>query len=149
MKNNILIAVVLAFSISGYSQILKPVKWNTTVKKISSIEYDLIATATIDKGWHLYSQSVPENGPIPTVFIFEEADNYTLVGKTMEGKGHVIDDPIFQMKIKYFDTKASFTQRIKITKAGKAKIIGEVEFMVCDDSRCLPPDYIDLEFTIE
>lgn len=149
MKKNILIAIALVVSLSGYSQILKPVKWNTTVKKISTTEYDLIATATIDKGWHLYSQFVPENGPIPTVFIFEEADTYTLSGKTKEEKGHTIDDPIFQMKIKYFDTKASFTQRIKITKPGKTKIIGEVEFMVCDDSRCLPPDYIDLEFNIE
>ncbi|WBU88770.1 protein-disulfide reductase DsbD domain-containing protein [Cellulophaga omnivescoria] len=149
MKKYFLAIVVLAISISSYGQILEPVTWKTSVKKISTTEYDLVATATIDDGWHLYSQVVPEGGPIATAFIFETGENYTIAGKTKEGKGHTVDDPVFNMKITYFEKKASFTQRIKLTKPGKTTVVAEVEFMVCDDSRCLPPTYVDLDFKIE
>lgn len=145
----ILLTFLLTASISSYGQIFKPVKWTTSVKKVSAGTYNLIATATIDAGWHLYSQTVPKGGPIPTAFVFKENDNYSLRGKTIEGKGHTVDDPVFNMEITFFEDKAIFTQPIKLNAKGKTKIIGEVEFMVCDDTKCLPPDYVDLEFTIE
>ncbi|MCL5244837.1 protein-disulfide reductase DsbD N-terminal domain-containing protein [Cellulophaga sp. 20_2_10] len=149
MKKYILAAVVLLISISSYGQILDPVKWTTSVKKISATEYDLVATATIDAGWHLYSQNVPEGGPIATAFIFEKGNNYSVSGKTLEEKGHTVDDTMFKMKITYFEGKAKFTQRVKLAKPGKTTVVAEVEFMVCDDSRCLPPTYVDLDFTIQ
>ncbi len=149
MIKNVFFLLILIVSSSVFGQILEPVKWTTSVKKISATEYDLVATAKIDMGWHLYSQSVPEGGPIATTFLFKKTDNFLLVGKTLEEKGHTIEDPVFKMKIKYFEKLAKFTQRIKLKKAGKAKIIAEVEFMVCDDTRCLPPQYLDLEFNIQ
>ncbi len=127
------------------AQIVDPIKWSTSVKKISDTDYELIATATIDSGWHLYSQNVPEDGPIPTTFTFKSDTNYVKKGNTKEGEGHTINDPVFDMKIKFFENKATFKQRIKILKATK-KITGEVEFMVCDDTQCLPPTTVDLEF---
>src|SRR5690606_38902568 len=96
------------------SQILEPVKWTTSVEKISDTEYVLIATATIDEGWHLYSQNVPEDGPIPTTFTFEPDNCLELMGKVSEGIGETIDDPVFGMRIKFFGDKAEFKQRIKI-----------------------------------
>ena len=131
----------------GYSQIIEPVKWETEVKKISDIEYELIINATIDTNYHLYSQKVSNDGPLPTVFIFKKSDDYELVGDTSEEKGHMVYDPVFKLKIKYFETKTTFKQRIKLKNRDHFKIIGEIEFMACDDSTCVP-GYGDMEFKI-
>ncbi len=130
------------------SQILDPIKWSTSVKKISETEYDLISKATIDGGWHLYSQVVPEGGPLPTVFTFEENNAYKTIGKVKEGKGVTELDPVFDMIITFFSNTATFTQRVQLTGDKGTTVKGEVEFMVCDDTRCLPPNYVDLIFKI-
>lgn len=148
MKKVLFLFTFLTFSFLQ-AQILEPVKWITSVSKISDTEYELIATATIDAKWHLYSQTVPENGPIPTSFTFKGNSNYLKKGNTLEEKGHTIDDPIFGMQIKFFENKASFKQRIKLKGNAPFKIDATVEFMVCDESRCLPPNEVDLVFTIK
>ncbi|OAD42814.1 protein-disulfide reductase DsbD family protein [Polaribacter atrinae] len=145
MKKIILI-LILTLGFTAYSQVFEPVKWTTSVEKVSDTEYNLVANASIDQGWHLYSQDVPEDGPIATLFNFEENENYTLIGDVLEEEGHTIDDPVFNMVIKFFENNAIFKQKIKITNKELSFIKGEVEFMVCDDSKCLPPTYIDLEF---
>ncbi len=143
------LTLLLTFSFSTLqAQILEPVKWTTTVEKVSETEYDLISVATIDKGWHLYSQNVPEDGPIPTTFTYTTDEGYELLGKTLEDKGHTVDDPVFMMKIKFFEDKAEFRQRIKILNKDLSLVKGEVEFMACDDKQCTPPNYVDLEFEI-
>ncbi|MCK5814496.1 MAG: hypothetical protein KAH07_00980, partial [Flavobacteriaceae bacterium] len=144
----VILAFVLLLNLTSFSQILEPVKWSTSVEKISETEYNLISTATIDSGWHLYSQDVPEDGPIPTTFTYDdEAGAFKIVGNTSEEKGHTIDDPVFEMKIKFFEKSARFVQ--KITVAGdKTKVNAFVEFMVCDDARCLPPTEVDLVFDL-
>lgn len=144
----IVLLVVLAISFSGFSQIHDPVKWSTSVKKISSSEYELIATATIQGEWHLYSQQVPEGGPIATTFTYSPNKNYLKKGNTKEGKGHTVNDKVFNMKIKYFGKKASFKQRIKVKSKEKFTVNGVVEFMVCNDTNCLAPKEVDLEFKI-
>ncbi|MDG5492682.1 protein-disulfide reductase DsbD [Psychroserpens sp. SPM9] len=150
MKNLIITLLsILAFSITTTAQVFKPVKWETSVEKISDTEYDLISTATIDSGWHLYSQNVPENGPIPTTFTYKANNDYELNGKTSEDEGHTVDDPVFDMVIKFFEDKAQFKQRIKVLNQELSIVEGEVEFMVCDDEKCLPPDYIDLVFQLK
>ncbi|MEC3906743.1 protein-disulfide reductase DsbD domain-containing protein [Tamlana sp. 2201CG12-4] len=148
MKNTFLI-LVLAFSLNSFGQILKPVKWATSVNKVSDTEAELIVTATIEDGWHLYSQSVPEDGPKPTSFVFEGNGNYLKKGNTKEEEGHTVNDPIFEMEIKYFDKKATFKQRIKLKNQNAFKVNAEVEFMVCDDTRCLPPTQVDLVFDVK
>ena len=67
---HILLVIVALLTLNAFSQIIEPVKWSTSVEKISETEYLLISTANIDKGWHLYSQKVPEDGPITTTFSF-------------------------------------------------------------------------------
>ena len=149
MKLYFLSLLIVIFSCSTIqSQVLEPVKWKTSVEKISDTEYDLVATSNIDAGWHLYSQSVPENGPIATVFVFEKSDKFELIDKVSEEEGHTVDDPVFNMKIKFFEDKAVFKQRIKVLNNELFVVKGEVEFMVCDDSKCLPPSYIDLNFQL-
>lgn len=149
MKHLITALGIFLFSyINIYAQVLEPVKWKTSTEKLSETEYNLVVTATIDEGWHLYSQDVPEDGPIPTTFTYEPNAAYEILGKTSEEDGKVVDDPVFQMKIKFFDGRAEFKQRIKVLNNELSIVKGEVEFMVCDDSRCLPPTYVDLEFDL-
>lgn len=140
-----IIILLFLVSTSSYSQILVPVKWTTTVEKISDTEYDLLVNAAIDSGYHLYSQKVYDDGPLPTVFIFEKSNDFELIGSTTEEKGHTVYDPVFKMEIKYFDTNATFKQRIRVKSNTNFKIIGEVEFMTCNDSNCVP-GYGDIEF---
>ncbi|GAA4279617.1 protein-disulfide reductase DsbD family protein [Gaetbulibacter aestuarii] len=145
----IILLVLICLSALGYSQILEPVKWQTSVNKLSDSEYELISTAKIDLGWHLYSQNVPDGGPIPTTFTYENPDkSFELVDATSEDEGHTVNDPVFQMKIKFFEEEAVFKQKIKLTD-DVGIIKGHVEFMVCDDSRCLPPTVIDLFFNVK
>ena len=144
----IMLLLALLISAVSFSQIHNPVKWTTKVVPVSENKYDLVVQATIESGWHLYSQNVPENGPIPTAFTFPKNAAYELVGKVSEETGKTINDPIFNMKIKFFEGKATFKQRIKAISKKAFKITGEVEFMVCDDANCLPPTYVDLNFNI-
>ncbi|MFT4782195.1 MAG: thiol:disulfide interchange protein, partial [Pseudohongiellaceae bacterium] len=149
MKNLIItLCGLLVFSLTTNAQVLEPVTWETSVEKISDTEYDLISTAAVDDGWHLYSQSVPDDGPIPTTFIYKATADYELNGTTQEEEGHTVDDPVFLMKIKFFEDKAEFRQRIKVLSQELSIVEGEVEFMACDDEKCLAPEYIDLRFDI-
>ncbi len=148
MKKIFLLLAFFALVNSSFAQIHDPVKWSTSTQKISETEYDLIVTATIEAKWHLYSQNVPADGPIPTSFSFKTSPDYKLIGKTTEEKGVSSYDPVFEMQIKYFENKATFKQRIKVLSEKSFKIAGTVEFMVCDDASCLPPTEIDLAFLI-
>jgi len=149
MKKLFLLLTFLVTSVTGFTQIHNPVSWSTSVEKVSDTEFDLIIKASIEPKWHLYSQNVPEDGPIPTAFTFEASDAYELVGEVSEEEGHTVDDPVFNMKIKFFENSATFKQRIKVKSEAGFKVMGEVEFMVCDDASCLPPSYVDLPFEIE
>ncbi len=147
MKNLIILLILFSFTI-GNSQISDPVKWTTSVERLSDTEYILVSKATIKSGWHLYSQNVPEDGPIPTTFTYDDSEgNFKISGNTSEEEGHTVDDPVFEMKIKFFENTAIFKQNVKVEE-GVAVINGFVEFMVCDDTRCLPPTEIDLVFNI-
>ena len=149
MKKIFLFLLLASLSFTAVqSQILDPVKWSTSIKKISETEYDLVSKATIEDNWHLYSQVVPEDGPLPTVFNFDANSAYKTVGKIKESKGTTEHDPVFDMVITFFSKTATFTQRIALTGNTGTTIKGEVEYMVCDDTRCLPPNYIDLVFKI-
>ncbi|OOV20237.1 cytochrome c biogenesis protein CcdA [Flavobacterium sp. LM4] len=146
---NILIALLLLLSGSMFAQMYNPVKWSTSVEKISDKEYILKAQAIIQSGWHLYGQYIEEGGPSPTAFTFKNAQkNFELIGKTTEDKGHETVDKIFDMKIKYFEDKAVFTQKIKFTSDEILNVTADVDFMVCDDSNCLPPSSEELSFKI-
>ncbi len=141
--------LALLMLISGVNaQMMEPVKWSTSVKKTSNNEAELILTATMEEGWHLYSQDIPEGGPVPTEFSFKPNENYELTGKVIEPKPIEENDPNFKMILKFFDKKATFKQKIKIKSKQSFKIKGEVYFMCCDDKQCLPPNAVDVEFTI-
>ncbi|MGB0777058.1 MAG: protein-disulfide reductase DsbD family protein [Flavobacteriaceae bacterium] len=135
---------------ASQAQIYDPVSWNTRVEKTGKNTYNLITTASIETGWHVYSQVIPDpdNGPIPTEFnyILSSENGQNLVGSTLEGDGHESFDQVFQMDIKFFENKAKFVQQIE---SDSTNIIqGSVYFMVCDDTQCLPPDEVELSFDL-
>ena len=143
----LLLIVLLTAGIShAYAQILQPVKWSFKTNRLSDTEAELQFTATIDKGWHLYSQDVPEDGPMPTVFTFDKPVGYKLVGKVSEPKPIEEYDEMFKMTVKYFGQKAVFSQKIVITSNKPLKISGVVEFQSCDDKQCL---FDNLPFTFQ
>ena len=149
MRNIFLYLLLVSLTwTTSKAQVLDPVKWSTSVEKISDTEYDLIAKAKIESGWHLYAQDVPENGPIPTTFTYDTGKDAEVIGNTIEEEGRTVDDPVFNMRIKFFENAAEFRQRISVINKELSIVKGEVEFMVCDDMRCLPPAYIDLEFDL-
>lgn len=148
MKKIVLILLMFYIQFSN-AQVYDPVKWTTSVVKISDSEYELIAKANIEKGWHLYSQNVPAEGPKATKFSFGGRAEYLKKGNTKEEEGIVVDDPIYEMKIKYFINKTTFKQRIKVKNKTPFQIKGYVEFMVCNDTRCLPPKEVELLFKVK
>ena len=130
------------------AQILSPVKWSWKAEQLKDDEYNLVFTANIDKGWHLYSQFIGEGGPVPTSFVFEKNSDVQIVGKVAEAGNKVTEgmDDMFGINVKKFDERVVFTQKVKVLKNTTLK--GSVEYMVCDDSRCLPPDAKEFDFAL-
>jgi thiol:disulfide interchange protein len=147
-KNIFLTALFLLLSLLAKAQVYNPVKWKMSVEKISDTEYELRMNAKIQESWHLYSQNVPDGGPLPTHFTFAKNPNYKLIGEVVEESGKLIDDPVFKLQIKFFEKETTFKQRIKTNGNKPFEIKGELEFMVCNDQSCLPPTYEDLLFKV-
>lgn len=148
MKNLFLLAAGLLLSFSASSQILKPVKWSYAAKKTSATEAVLYLKATIDEGWHLYSQNIADGGPVKTSFQFTPASSYKLVGKTVEPKGIVKFEKAFDMNLTYFEKSVIFQQKVKLN-AKTATVKGSLEFMVCDDKQCLPPETVEFSIPVK
>lgn len=135
-------------SLDEDTQIVDPITWDSHLEKKNDSIYNLKFTAKLDKGWHLYAQKVAEGGPIPTNFSFNDSPiTYVLVGETSEPNVPTFYDEVFGMDIKYFDKEAIFYQTIKVIDP-KAIIEVEVEFMVCNDSMCLPPDTVPFQISV-
>ncbi|TDQ11837.1 protein-disulfide reductase DsbD N-terminal domain-containing protein [Pedobacter metabolipauper] len=137
----IFIAFCLLSELAG-AQILKPVKWSYAAKRINSKEAVVLIKATIENGWHIYSQNIAANGPTRTVFSFNPSKDFTLVGKTLEPKAVTHFDKMFDMNIGYFEKEVVFQQKINIKSKGKITIKGKLEYGTCDDHQCLPPEEI-------
>src|SRR5690606_3046542 len=133
---------------SDQSQIADPIEWDARLEKQNDSIYTLIFEAKLDKGWHLYSQDVGEDGPIPTTFSFNNSpDTYELIGTTEEPDVPAIYDDIFDMELKIFKNEVIFKQQIKVLNF-ETLIEAEVEFSVCDEERCLPPDVVPFQFSV-
>ena len=148
MKKLLLLFLILFSFQNAFSQIYDPVSFKTAVKELDSNTYELSITTQIEKNWHIYSQKVPANGPMPTSFKFAKSKNYTVKGGVTEPNGHEVDDPVFNMRIKFFETKAIFTQIIERKTNEAFKINATIEFMVCNDQSCLPPTEREFIFEI-
>ena len=153
MTKILLTSLLLLSALFTQAQILEPVKWKFEVEKISDTEALLKATATIDKGWHLYSQFMtltPDQfGPEVTVFTFNKNPNIKLLGK-VEEKGKLTEEitPLFDnILVRFFSDKVTFIQKVQVT-AEQTVVTGNVYYMVCDDKQCLPPDEKEFSFKL-
>jgi thiol:disulfide interchange protein DsbD len=143
---------ILAMLFAGYftvtGQVLQPVKWAFDTKQINSGEYEVIFKASIDPGWHVYGIDIPEGGPIPTSFKFKESPDYELVGQIKTPKPIEKYDNAFEMDLRYFEDGAIFRQTVKMKSNKPFQVTGELEYMACDDHRCLPPEYVEFAFNL-
>ena len=145
-----LLALLFALtSVVVSAQIFNPVEWEFSQKQLSENEIELRFKANIEDHWHLYSQNIEQDGPVPTEFTFTTKGGYELIGGVTEGKPIEEFDPNFDMVLKYFGKEAIFTQKIKVISSKDFKIEGNVYFMVCDEKQCLPPEEVKFSFDIK
>lgn len=146
----LLFLIHCVFAHAGYSQINQPIKWQFSARPLSSTEAEIAFTANLDDGWHIYSQHLEEGGPLPTSFSFTPADGeYTRVGDVKEESTPVKSyDNTFMMDIVWFAKTAVFTQKVKL-KSSTATVKGKIEFMVCTEEMCLPPDVIPFTVVVK
>jgi thiol:disulfide interchange protein len=140
--------IFLALFTFTNAQVLQPIKWTFDSKQISNNEYELLLTATIDQGWHMYGTELPEDGPIPTSIRFTPADNFELSGSLVIPKPIKDFDKVLEMELEYYEHVVVFKQRLKIKADKPFQVKGEVEFMACNDRSCLPPDLIEFSFDL-
>ena len=139
MKQFFLINIFAFLTLSVFSQF--HVKWDIKTEKIDEENVTLIFEAEIDQGWHLYSQFLGEDeGPIPTSFIYKENANLTFVGEAKEIGVETHFDKVWEFDISYFNEKARFEQKIHLSNPDESILEGEVEFMICNESECMPPE---------
>ncbi|GAA4336312.1 hypothetical protein GCM10023149_44930 [Mucilaginibacter gynuensis] len=148
MKKLLTLLTVILFSTGAFAQIEAHVKWSYAAKKVNAKEAIVFLKATIDEGWHVYSQNVKEGGPVKTSFVFTPSKEYTLVGKPSEPKGITRNEKVFGMDVTFFETSAIFQQKIKLN--GKAATVkGSLEFMTCNDTKCLPPEQVSFSIPVK
>lgn len=138
------------FSINSFAQ-EDPVKWTYSVNRVSDTEAELLMSATIEEGWHVYSAYLDSNATaIPTSVIWWDSVNtFTTVGGLIEPKPHEEFDPNFEEVLKWHEKEVVLKQKVLIHSAEDFKITGEFSFMVCNDRMCLPPDWIDIEYDLK
>ena len=129
------------------AQIKDPVKFKTELTPLSDTEAEVVFTATIDKGWHVYSTDLGDGGPISATFNVDNKSGIELVGKLKPvGKEVSTFDKLFEMKVRYFENAAKFVQKVKFT-GGAYAIEGYLEYGACDDESCLPPTQVPFKFS--
>lgn len=132
----ICVAILAAVAVSAQN----PIRWRLAVKMTSDTEGVITLRALVNEGWHLYGTKLPEDGPKPTHFSFAESQGIKLTGKMMPSVAtKSIDDPMFGMKLNWWDCNVSFTQHFKLVKREGAKVVASVSFMACNDQNCMPP----------
>jgi DsbC/DsbD-like thiol-disulfide interchange protein len=146
MKKLFLAVTALLITIGAKAQVEAHVKWAYAAKRTSPTEAVVLIKATIDQGWHIYSQNVKEGGPVKTSFAFTKSPDFVLVGKTIEPAPITKYEKVFSMNVGYFENSVVFQQKIKLKSAKATEVKGKLEFMTCNDSKCLPPD--EVEFSI-
>ena len=129
------------------AQIKDPVKFKTEFNTLSDTEAEIVFTAAIDKGWHVYSTELGDGGAISATFNVDKTSGIELLGKLKPvGKEVATFDKLFEMKVRYFENTAKFIQKVKLT-GGAYEIEGYLEYGACDDESCLPPTEVPFKFS--
>jgi thiol:disulfide interchange protein DsbD len=116
------------------------VAWTFSAKRIADKTYEVHITATIQTGWHTYSPTTPDGGPVPTTITFVKNPLISVDGKLKEvGKLEKKNEPLFGVEVTQYSNKVDFIQVVKVKAAVSTLVKGTIEYMVCNDTQCLPP----------
>ena len=149
-KLNLFFALIISLLVplTTIGQIYDPVQWSFSSEPLGNNEYKVIFKADIEAGWHVYSQNIADGGPIPTAFYFAEATDYIREGIVEESPAITLQDPVFDMELRYFEKEAVFTQKVRVLGKEPVSVKGELEFMVCNDGQCLPPTAVEFDINL-
>ena len=149
MKKSLVLSLLLMLIglMPAVAQIQDPVQFKSEWKSLSDTEAQIVFTADIDAGWHVYSTDLGDGGPISATFNTDKMEGLELDGKLMpQGKEVENFDKLFEMKVRYFENKATFVQKLKII--GETYYIeGYLEYGACNDENCLPPTEVSFKYS--
>jgi hypothetical protein len=149
MKKFLLPAFLLFAANISMAQSSKQVQWAYSTKKISDKIYEVHMTATINGDYHMYAQDAGGDGPLATTFTFSKNPLTALDGKVKEsGKEIKKFETAWKHNVKYYESKVDFVQVVKLKTNAKTSLAGKVEFMVCNDTHCLPPSEVEINVNI-
>lgn len=151
MRKLTLLLFTLLMGVLAQAQILNPIKWQYAQKQLDDSTTELIFTATMESGWHLYSQKTPDGGSLPTVFEFAKNKNYKRIGEVREPKPKVVYEEVFGVDVYFFESKeVRFSQKVVILSEEDVKINGTVSGQTCTDvGACIPFNEIPFSFTVK
>ena len=140
----------MAIAATAEAQLLNPVSWTWSAKKLSDKTYELRITATIQSGWHLYSQLQPEDAIAePTSVSFNKNPLLSLEGKLKEeGKLEKFHDAKLEVSANQYSKKVDFVQVIKLKANAKTNVSGKIRFQTCNDEKCLPPKTVSFSIAL-
>lgn len=139
--------VLLAAAVNAQSA--KQVQWAYTAKKIADKTYEVHMTATIGANYHMYAQNAGVEGPLPTTFKFTKNPLAVYDGKLKEvGKLIKKKEEVWNGTVQFYENSVDFVMLVKLKGDIKTSLAGTVEFMVCNDSQCLPPSKTDIKVNI-
>ncbi|HVG17192.1 MAG TPA: protein-disulfide reductase DsbD domain-containing protein [Chitinophagaceae bacterium] len=149
MRNTLLIIFIL-FSLGGSAQMQSPVSWTFSSKKISDNNYEVQLIASIQSGWHLYSQSQPKDAIAqPTSFMFSKNPLVIIDGKVKEvGKLEKFKDEKLDISAFQYSNKVVFVQKVRVKAKIKTNVSGKLEYQTCDDKKCLPPKTVNFSIAL-
>ena len=129
--------------VAASAQMADPVHFRTELKMLQGDEAEIIFSATIDAGWHVYSTDITDDGPTKATFHAEKMDGAELVGK-LKPRGQVKEqfDEMFGTTLRFFENQGAFVQKIRFTKP-QYSISGYLEYGACNDEMCMPPTSVE------
>ena len=149
MKKFVLSLSMVMLAWAAMAQSNSEVNWVFSSKKIADKTYEVRLTANISGDWHLYAQNVGVDGPVPTTFTFTKNPLLSLDGKVKEiGKVIKKNEEVWGGIVNYYEKTVDFVQVVKVKGSAKTNLAGKVEFMVCNDEKCLPPAEVPFSINI-
>lgn len=145
-----LVIILLFIAAAAKAQVVNPVSWTYTAKKTSDKTYEVRLTATIQSGWHLYSQSQPGDAIAePTKITFNKNPLLKLDGNIKEeGKMEKFHDAKLDLSANQYSSKVEFVQTVKMKATAKTNVTGSVRFQTCNDEKCLPPKTVNFSVAL-
>lgn len=146
LKATFVTLLLAVFAITASAQMQDPVHFSVSQKKVSPTEIEVIFTAKIDAGWHVYSTGMPADGPTSATIHTDAAEGVKPVGGlTHRGKEISQYDNMFGMNLRFFENNVTFVQKYKIT-ANKYHVKGYLEYGACNDEMCMPPTTVEFDY---